>query len=354
MLDMTFVLESLRRRWWVAVLVAVVFCAAGLAGMVMQKSDAISPTYTAEAAFYVSYDDTKANAGDLDVSLEEDEYLAYDARRVVLNDSVAGEVRRALGEDVVISTPAWQNDLTKVENKTRFIFVDATAGTEEKALQAADMAADLAVQRINDDFEGITAFASDAAVIRTSSGGVANFGADALTASPITQAASSISVKRLIIFAGAGLIVGIACIIIVEYCRRRIRSAHDVERLLGVNVIETLDSNSATVESYRRFGGILDALAKQRDAKSICLIGWPAEETPTGIVKNLDANLQYAGISGWAGMSSCSNSASALAESDSAVLVMTRNEQSAHELDEFAKAVSAVGLDVLGALYLER
>ena len=354
MLDMTFVLESLRRRWWVAVLVAVLFCAVGLVGMLMQKSDVVSPTFTAEAAFYVSYDNSKANAGDLDVSLEEDEYLAYDARRVVLNDSVSGEVRRALGDDVIISTPFWQNDLTKVENKTRFVFVDATASTEDKALAAANMAVDLAVRRINSDFEGITAFASDTAVIRTSSGGVANFGSDALTASPITQAASSISVKKLVIYAGAGLIIGIACIIVVEYCRRRIRSAHDVERLLGVSVLETLDASSVAADSYRRLGGILDALAKKCGSKNICLIGWPAEETPTGIVKDLGGLLQHASISGWAGMSSSSNSSSALAESDSAVLVLTRNEQTARELDEFAKTVSAIGLDVLGALYLER
>lgn len=354
MLDMTFVLESLRRRWWVAILAAILFCAIGLAGMLMQKSDVVSPTFTAEAAFYVSYDNSNANAGDLDVSLEEDQYLAYDARRVVLNDSVAGEVRRTLGDDVVISTPIWQNDLTKVENKTRFVFVDATADTEDKALAAANMAVDLAVQRINSDFEGITAFASDIAVIRTSSDGVANFGSDALTATPITQAASSISVKKLIIFAGAGLIVGIACIIIVEYCRRRIRSAHDVERLLGVNVLETLDAGSVAADSYRRLAGILDALAKKHGSKSVCLIGWPAEETPAGIVKDLGANLQHVRISGWTGMSTNSSNASALSESDSALLVLSRNEQTAHELDEFAKTVSAVGLDVLGALYLER
>lgn len=354
MLDMTFISESLRRRWWVAVLVAVVFCAVGLASMLMQKTDTVLPSYTAEAAFYVSYDSSKPSTGDLDVSLEEDEYLAYDARRVVLNDSVAGEVRRTLGEDIAISTPAWQNDLTKVENKTRFIFVDATAGSAEKALGAADMAVALAVQRINSDFEGISAFASDAAVLRTSSGGVANFGTDALTPSPIAQAASSISFKKLVIFAGAGLIVGIACIIIVEYCRRRIRSAHDVERLLGVNVIESLDSSSISPESYRRCGGILDALAKQQGSQNICLIGWPSDETPRGIAKDLGECLSHASVTGWAGMSSCTNNTSALVEADSAVLVISQGEQTTRELDEFAKSVSAIGLNVLGALYLER
>ena len=354
MLDMTFVFESLRRRWWVAVLVAILFCVIGLAGMVMQKSDAITPSYTAEAAFYVSYGPSRANAGNLDVSMEEDEYLAYDARRVVLNDSVAGEVRRTLGEDIVISTPVWQNDLTKVENKTRFVFVDATADTEDKALEAADMAVDLAVQRINDDFDDINAFASDRAAIRTSSGGVANYGADALTLSPITQAVSSISVKKLIIFAGAGLIVGIAGIIIVEYCRRRIRSAHDVERLLGVNVIETIDANSVEPDSYLRCGGILDALAKQRDCKSVCLVGWPGEEFPADITKSLNDCLKHASITGWAGMSSCTNDTSALSEADSTVLVVERNAQTAQELDSLVKNVSAIGLNVLGALYLER
>ena len=322
--------------------------------MLMQKADTVLPSYTAEAAFYVSYDASKPSTGDLDVSLEEDEYLAYDARRVVLNDSVAGEVRRALGEDIVIATPAWQNDLTKVENKTRFIFVDATAGSEDKALEAANLAVALAVQRINSDFEGISAFASDAAVVRTSSGGVANFGTDALTPSPIAQAASSISFKKLVIFAGAGLIVGIACIIVVEYCRRRIRSAHDIERLLGVNVVETLDPSAVSPESYRRCGGILDALAKQQGSKSICLVGWPSEEMPGGITKDLGACLAHASIAGWAGMASCTSNTSALADADSAVIVVSRDEQTAHELDEFAKSVSAIGLNVLGALYLER
>lgn len=354
MLDTTFVYESLRRRWWVAVLAAVVFCAIGLASMMMQKSDVVAPSYTAEAAFYVSYDGEDASSGSLDVSLEEDEYLAYDARRIVLNDSVAGEVRRTLGEDVVISTPTWQNDLTKTENKTRFVFVDATADTEERALEAADMAVKLAVQRIDDDFDGLDAFASDAAVIRTSSGGVANFGTDSLTPSPVAQAVSSISFKKLVIYAGAGLIIGIACIIIVEYCCRRIRSVHDVERLLGVNVIDTLDSNSVAPENYHRCGGILDALAKQHDSNSVCLVGWPTEETPAGIVQDLGNCLKHASISGWAGMSSCANDTSALAEADAIVLVIVRNEQTAQELDNLVKNISAIGLPVLGALYLER
>ena len=353
MFDMTFAFESLKRRWWVIALAAVLACGLGLVTMLTQKEEPIVPRYTAEAVVYLNADDmSEADALYLGQSHS---YISNDARRIVLNDSVAGEVRRTMGETVTISTPLVRNDLTRAENQTHFVFIDATANTEEEALEAANMAAELAVTRISEEMDGLKARISEQAAVKTRTDGVANFGADSLTAQPIEQTASSFSFKKLVIFAGAGLIVGIAGVLLVEYCRRRIRSAHDVERLLGVPVIESLNSPEAeNALNLQRCAGTIDVLAKRNGAAAVSLVGWAADETPKDIVGNLNAHLSNTRIAGWTGLSSAANDADSLSKSDALVLVLEANSQKAHELDEFAQRVALLNMPVLGALFVER
>lgn len=350
-MDMTFVVESLKRRWLVVILVAVLAGALGFVSMVISKDETVAPTYTAEATVYVNTHELS----DMEraTTTQTEEFVSGDARRFVLNDSVAGEVRRTFGEDVVISAPLWQNDLTKLEQKTHFVFVDAKAADVETAIAAANMAAELTALRIEAEVEGVTANVSDQAAIRTSTSGVANYGSDALSLSPIEQAASSVSVKKLVVFVGVGLIAGIVAVIVFEYCRRRVRTAHDVERLLGVRVIGTLEGEQGSnPENCKRFAGIVDALANRTSSKSVCLCGWGAEETPDNIVADTNAFMRHASISGWASLSSESSDTSSLADSDSVVIVVVQNEQTAHELDEMVRYVSALEMKVLGALYV--
>ena len=353
MLDLTFVTETLKRRWLIVVLVTAIACVLGLIGMVTQKEEPIAPKYTAEAVLYLNAGDL--NEADARYLSQSHAFLANDARRIVLNDSVAGEVRRHFGEDVTLSTPLLQNDLTRAESMTNLIFVDASAPTEAEALDAANMAVELAVERINEQITGVEAKVSEAAAVKTRASGVANYGTDSLTVSPIEQATSSFSFKKLVIFAGVGFILGIAFALLWDYCRRRIRSSHDVERLLGLPVIESIDRQAADrADCFKRGAGLIDALAKKSQTQTICLVGWDAEETPDGIVGSLNSNLSIARIVGWAGLSSPDNDASSLAEADAVVLVIEENAQNARQLDGFVKSVAMLDTPVLGAFFIEK
>lgn len=352
MLDLTFVAESLKRRWWIAVVVAVVFGAAGLVSMVTAKGETLLPTYTAEAVVYVDARQS-SDVNDYNYVIN-DEFVAGDAHRFVLNNSVAGEVRRTYGEDVIISSPLWQNELTKLEAKTHFVFVDATAGDEATALDAANMAAELAASKIEQEVEGAKANVSDKAALKTTSANVADFGVDDLTLSPMSQAGSSLSVKKLVVFFGVGLIVGVALVLIVEYCRRRVRSAHDVERLLGVRVLDEVEESDASDgANYRRCAGIIDAIVQREGCDAPILCGWRESQVPENVVSHLNDAMRKSRIVGWAGLSSHSCDTSALVDADSAIVVVVQNEQSAKELDEMVRCIGALGMKVLGAIYVQ-
>ena len=104
MIDLTFVLESLKRRWIAIVIVTVLAAGCGVVSSASSSDSSapVAPTYTAEATIYVdAYESSDANEYNYVVS---DGYFIADARRIVVSDSVAGEVRRTLGEDVSIAT----------------------------------------------------------------------------------------------------------------------------------------------------------------------------------------------------------------------------------------------------------
>ena len=226
MLDYTFVKEVVKRRWYVLVLVTVLFAVIGvLVSLPKDSSGPVVTRYSAEATVYYHEQDAVGTVNSSDLQ----GYNLADVQRVVLSDSVAGTVREAFSDDVTISSPYWKNVDTNANMNTRFIAVVATAASQDEATKAAQMAAELAVNAVNTKLSGITAsIYEDAVPVPTGSSSATNFGTAALNVTPSVAVASGISWKRVVVIALLGLVVGFVVLIVGGLARCRVRAGRSL------------------------------------------------------------------------------------------------------------------------------
>lgn len=353
MIDLTFVLQCIKRRWWMMAAVCVACALVGGAwSFVAQTKEEASLLYTAEATIYMNgYDESDINEYNYSV---DESYLVSDARRIVVSDSVAGEVRRAFGDGVIISSPFWKNPETKATFYTHFIFVDASAESKEVALEAADMAANLAVEKMREQISVTDARVYEPAVLKAEKGKAADFGVDAIGPDVSSVGVESkVSLKTVAVSAFCGLFLSFLVILAYYYFNRRFRSPHDVERLLGVPVLACVEESALDAET--RLGSapvVIDEVCSRNDIQAIAVYGMPQNAATVKLAERLKEDLTGLSVSGVLDLSSSERAFALLQTVGGVVLSIVQNEASSREIEEAARFLNLVEVPVVGAVYL--
>ena len=238
MFNVGAVVESMRRHWIAIVVIFALALGAGAASSFLktgsEAQEISDKAYTAEASVYVTLE-----AVDGSMISEASDRLISDARRTVISDKVAGEIRRIYGNEVSVYSPWWLDEEKNARYYSHYIFVDVSAPTQEIALAATNDAAKLAAEVMATTLPVKSVAVAEEAYLKQGDGSqAADRGVDALE--EIESAAvtsSAISVKKLVIFGFVGLFGAIFVFACVDILSRRIRSARDVERMLDLPVL---------------------------------------------------------------------------------------------------------------------
>ena len=349
MIDVVFIFESLKRRWYVVLAALLLVGAFGAVSTTRVSSEAtLAPTYRAEATLYVY------GAFTIHETEGMDKLVNNDARRVVLSDSVAGETRRVFGKEVEISAPLWTDPETSKVADTRFVFIEATAPSQETALEAANYACNLAVALLqeNSDFE--TVYVYEPAIVKTTAEGAANYGTGALEPSTATAIASTFDLKRELVFIIAGFCLGCVLALLWDYLRRRIRSAHDIDRMLGVQVVATVGKNNKE-KGFNQAAITVASLSTRKNMGTVAVCGFA--EADTALVETLveDINSVKQGIQAVAigNLSDVDERLTQLVQADCAVLVTQGGAASAKNLAASVEKLRLLDTAILGAVFVE-
>lgn len=215
------------------------------------------------------------------------------ARRIVVSDSVAGEVRRYYQDqdsNLTISSPYAYDKGYAERVSSYYVYIDATSSDPQIALDAANRVAEKAVAVIEEtipSLKKVTVY--EEAILRGSStGDAAEPGVDAIYTTQggtegavVVSLSDRISKMNVLLALIVGLFGSAFCFCAYEILSRKIRTAHDVEALIGIPVIAQLSSaeDFSNEDSKRELGiTISDAqvfLAKE--GKQIIGVGSIAE-----------------------------------------------------------------------------
>lgn len=349
MINVETVLESIRRRW-IPILGITLLClgAAVVSSLSSDGEETVNAAYTAEAAIYVSADEKTMGESSYNYEVDNDK-LITDARRTVVSPEVAGEVRKELGEEVKISSPFWVNPKTNTNHYTRYIFVVASAPSMELALEAANLAAEKAVEKIGALPTVADVFISSEAALSDSSDSAADFGSDpfVVEADPIVVASSAISMKKLVVFGMVGLVGSVVLFAAFDILTRRVRSAADVERMLAVPVVGTLENlaSSASVADDVR------TLMKRCEFGTVAVVGGVAADNAEKVAEGL--RNEGVSVGDCIVVNETSDASSRLSDADCVLLVLTNAESSGKDLDRLQSKLCLAGAPVLGAVFVK-
>ena len=346
MLDYTFVKEVVKRRWYVLVLVTVLFAVIGvLVSLPKDSSGPVVTRYSAEATVYYHEQDAVGTVNSSDLQ----GYNLADVQRVVLSDSVAGTVREAFSDDVTISSPYWKNVDTNANMNTRFIAVVATAASQDEATKAAQMAAELAVNAVNTKPSGITAsIYEDAVPVPTGSSSATNFGTAALNVTPSVAVASGISWKRVVVIALLGLVVGFVVLIVGGLARRRLYTEHDVESVLGVPSLGSVSASHPSGGDMTRIAATAARRAAQSNVDKLVLCGFSDADLPENVAGELCA--QVGCLSARVALLSPAADVSVLEEAQALVLMIRSGADSPTDIKRAAHALQLMDVPSIGAV----
>jgi capsular polysaccharide biosynthesis protein len=276
-------LGTIRRRF-LPILIITVVCGGLVAGLGLLRQEQVIPrSYTAEATILLSIDkgvDKTSEKQRMYSSVDEGRALE-NARHIVLSDSVAGEVRREFSSrapDLVISSPYIFDTELGLRTETTFVFVDATATDPQAAVDAADEAAERAVELIVDNLEAVKsariyedAFFKDADGKVAANPGQEPTGSTVLDKGAVVSGgtAAGINLKLMLLAVFIGLFGSAFCFCAYEILNRKVRTAHDAEALIGIPVIAQLPApEQFDTEEARRELGVIAADAQVFFAKS--------------------------------------------------------------------------------------
>lgn len=346
MLDYAFVKEVVKRRWYVLVLVAVLFAALGvLVPLPKDSAGSITTHYSAEATVYF-HEQSETVSGS---NTAQQNYDLVDVQRVVLSDSVAGTVRRSFSGDVTVSSPYWKNIDTNADMNTRLIAVVATASSQDEATKAAQMAAELTVDAVNTKLTGITAsIYDDAVAVPTGSGAATNFGTAALDVTTPVAVASGISWKRVIIIALVGFVAGFILIIIGGLARRRLYTEHDVESVLGVPSLGSVSASHPSEGDMTRIAVTAARRAAQSNVDKLVLCGFSDADLPENVAGELCAQVGCLGAR--VALLSPAADASVLGEAQALVLMIRSGADSPTDIKRAAHALQLMDVPSIGAV----
>ena len=349
MFNVGAVVESMRRHALAIVIIFVLALGAGVASSYVktgEEAQTISEkAYTAEAVVYFTMKEVDSAL----VSAEAEKTLA-DARRTVLNDSVAGEIRRMYGSEIKIASPWWVDEEKNARYYTNYVFVDVSAPSEEIALAATNAAANLAAQKMEETLPVASAVVTDSAYLKSGDNTQASDrGVDELeNIESAVETSNSISVKKLVVFGFVGLFGAIFVFACVDILSRRIRCEHDIERMLDLPVLAHIKSN----DDYARAAAALEVVLSRNNIDTVALVGICPADGAKAVAQSLANTLKQSITC----VDDCSSS-DALASMTSCgalALVFTEGAASGAQIDAALKLVHIADVPVAGAILVSK
>ncbi len=352
--------ESAKRHWLVIVVVTVLCVGLGaFSSYRSNSSEEAAKSYTAEAVLYVQdygYGENEREGGSYNYSLSEG-YMVSDARRVVVSNEVAGEIRRMYGDDnITVTSPRWRNTERNEDIDTRFVFVDVSAPSATVAKEAADKAAALAAEKIKETLPVQSISVSERAYLKSTSGEYAgDMGADELvsdddrsSAEPVAVAARSVSLKTVFVYGFVGLVLSVAAFAAYDILTRRVRSSRDVERLLDVPVLETMRSADDAV----RLASSVKAVMERNGFTSLAVAGATSADGADEIARSLADTLPDVSVSS-VSFAEDSRGVTTVRESEAALVVLRRAASSGSAIDALMWRLRVADVPVVGAAFLD-
>ncbi len=355
MFNFATICESIRRHWVaIAIVAALSLCAGVASSFVRDDAEPSAASYTAEATLYLTgygYGD-KAAGEEYDYSYNES-LMVTDARRLVVSSEVAGAVREQYGEDVSVSSPAWVNESKNTDYSTRFVYIDATASDAETAKAACQMALELTRSAVEETLPVEKVEVVDEVAL-TSSGSskAADWGSDAFVAEDVSfieEAASGISMKKVVIFLFCGLALSIVAFASYDILSRRVRSSRDVERLLDLPVLASVAGDA----DLARLAQGVKVLMDRSDLSSVAVAGASSADGAAPVREAL-SKVDGIAVAPVVDLSGQADSASRLLECDTVLLVIAEGASSGAQLESALKQLRFAGVPVLGVAYLPK
>ena len=282
-MELSAIVTILRR--WSPTLIASALVA-GVAAFFVAST--VSPTYTAEARILVGPINTDSS------TLGASQELVQTYGSLVTSDSVIGHVIDELGLE--IDPAALRESITaRAESVTRILSITAVADDPQVA---ADMANGVA--------EGLDAIASEG---QTRPEGEVTLISEA---QPNPDSAQPFVPLIVVLASAAGLVAGLAAVLLIDYFGDTVSSREDLQRLAGAPVLASIsprrlwrrrsqplivesDPNSNAALAYRLMAGHLTAEGAKRPMRSVVVLGAEGHEGGGEIAANLAAVLVRAG-----------------------------------------------------------
>ncbi len=349
MFNVGAVVQSIRRHAVAIIVIFALALAAGVGSSYLKTGDEAKKisekAFTAEAVVYFTMNDVYGGMIEA-----ESNFLISDARRTVVGDKVAGEIRRIYGSEVNVSSPWWEDEEKNARYYTHYVFVDVSAPTEEIALAAANEAAVRAATAMEETLPVKSAVVAEAAYVKQSdSTKAADRGTESLdNIESALVTSSSISVKKLVIFGFVGLFGAIFVFACVDILSRRIRSERDIEKMLDLTVLGTVKNDA----DYEGIAALLNVLLSRNSMKSLALAGVCASDGAADVFEKISPYLPQA-LSCVEALSE-NGSVATVAECESVALVLAEGAASGAQIDRALKALRVADVPVAGVVFIPK
>ncbi len=353
--------ESIRRRWIAIAVVTAVCVGLGVfSAYGSSNKDQAAKRYTAEAVLYVQaygYGDEMREGGAYNYSMNEG-YMVADARKVVISNEVAGTVRRMYPDDnVTVSVPRWYIKDTKTEIDSRFIFINVSASNAGVAVEAADKAADLAVRYIGDTLPVESVSVSEQAYLRSGDGSHAgDLGVESLTSVEEEESEPTameirqpLDLKKVFIYGFVGLVLSVAVFAAYDILSRRVRSPHDVERLLDIPVLETVRSENDIIW----LSNDVRAIMEQNGFAKLAVVGATEEDGASAVAAKLSNMLLSLKIDSVV-LDADTNGVSRVRESQAALIALKSSASKGSSIEKMLWRLKVADVPVVGSVFLAK
>lgn len=343
--------ESVKRHWVIVLVFTIACTILGLGSSFLNSNKSLSDGagYSAEAAIYISgYESSDVNAYNYQVS---DGWLVGDARRIIVSDEVAGDVRRELGEDISIESPFWISKDTQAELYTHFIFVKATADTEELAMQATNLAVQKAMPLMKQYLPVSSVDLYSEATLSAGEKGATDYGTDKLTPSEDSSELSTLSKKNIVLGFAGGLLISILGVAIYDLSSRKFRSAHDIKRLIDVSVLGVWHDSS----DDELLAESVDILMSNNDLGSVTVAGFVKEDKAQEISRALQDSKSFSKTVALAeALSKRPEDLRTIAQHDCILLAVRASRAKHSDIIQAVERLRLVGAPILGAIFIPK
>lgn len=211
---------SMKRYWWLAVLLAVLFAGTQVVGA-GDSTTPFSRSYTSTAAFAVKTQLDEAGTTDGQRS-SQTSWVINTGKAVISRDLVqkAAEKFGSDAKSLEFSSPAYLDPFYRTPVTLPIVVISVKGDNSELVQQASDWALNEAKSELTQLFPGVMleTYQTASAPVESVSGGEKG----------------GVSRTRLVLFAVLGAVLGILIGMLVEFVRPRLRTRRDFTEILGV------------------------------------------------------------------------------------------------------------------------